>query len=628
MMAAVFAAALALAAGLAVMLGAAGLGRAARVVLWTGLGIGAAAAWLIPSLSGGITELESGAVSRGFDVIAWADFLNPLLRLRSIETMYLGLGLLGGVLLSLFAPWARSRLAGALATVGIALGLLVTPQMTRLFSALPLSSLLWPVRFQGIAACFLLFAFAAGLKGWWRKSRALTLLLLSLVILDCGVSTRLIFQRPLNPDLAAVGAAMAARPGWREATLDESRLGSAASWIFSSLAGREQVFGWGYQGARTAHNVASLNDAITYGRGGYLADRLALYGVDDVVLLASLVRAENGANLESSLAAAGFANVEQAGEIAYYHRDGQPRALAVPWRALGIGTAAQTYAYLFPQVMLGNSPYLDDYTAAELARYPILILAGFRWHDQAAAEALAQAAAGNGARVIVDLTRAPVESFSQIPRFLDVWGESVTLANAPIQITTTEAAVDTLPFGAADELWHTLILQNLSGETAYFQYLGKHAVLAGTRQTGEVRVWFVGGNLAYHALLSADPAVEAFLGELTGLAVDAPADYSPVPLEDYQAGQEGYSFTYDLAQPADLLVPVAALDGSVLRLDGAAHAMDSVENLVRFTAPAGKHRVEIRYQPTRVYWIGAFVSVGCLLAMLLLGINHRPGAAV
>ena len=586
-------------------------------MLWLLLGIGLAGGWLLPSLTGGITELEASAVNRGLPSAPWADLLNPLSRLKNIETPYVGLGLILAVFASLLAPWSRNRVVLATGLSGILLAFLATPQLTRLVSALPLSSLLWPIRFLGMASLFLLFAFAASLRAWWLKSPPVTALMVALVLADCGLSARLIFLRPLNPSLASIGQTMATLAGWREATLDESRLGSAASWVFTDQARREQIFGWGYQGARTAFNVASLNEALSHASFGYLFDRLNLYGVDDVVVLDTLPHAQEFENL---LPQEGFTLTLRSDHLAYYHREGQPRALSPAWHALAIGRSAQNYPFLFPQAVLGNSPYLDDYSIEELTRYPALILAGAQWRNRNAAEQLTQEVAKHGVRVFVDLTLTPVDPLSQIPRFLNVWGETVILSPDPVQVSGWKTPLQLAPFGSKEELWHTFLPQNLQHEVMTFDYLGKRAVLAGYNEVEGGKIWFLGANLAYHALVDQDEAAIRLLSELIGLPAGQPTAYQSIPLENYQAGAFGYSFDCSLDHPQELVVPVARHDGTFILLDGQPWPLTSLENLILFSAPPGRHHVEIRYRPTPIYGMGAllsfasfFVGVGLIL---------------
>lgn len=622
MIAAIIATAMTLLAVFLWVSGGTSLRRVGWLILWMLLGISLAGAWLLPSLTGGITELEAGAVSRGLASVPWVDLLNPLSRLKNIETPYIGLGLILAVFASLLASWARNRLILATGLSGILLAFLATPQLTHLVSAFPLSSLLWPIRFLGMASLFLLFAFIASLRAWWSKSPPITVLLIVLVLADCGLSTRLIFLRPLNPSLASIGQAMGTLSGWREATLDESRLGSAASWVFTDQAHREQIFGWGYQGARTALNVASLNEALSHGSFGYLLDRLELYGVDDIVVLDTLPHTQE---LENRLPRAGFTLTLRSDHLTYYHREGQPRAFSSAWQALAIGRSAQNYTFLFPQAVLGNSPYLDDYSLEELTRYPVLILAGAQWRSQITAENAAREAVKHGVRVFVDLTLAPVDPLSQIPRFLDVWGETVILSPDPIQISGWKAPLQLASFGSKEELWHTFLPQNLQHEVVTFDYMGKRAVLAGYNEVEGGQIWFLGANLAYHALINRDGAAISLLGELIGLPAGQPTVYKSVFLENYQAGAFGYSFDYFLDHPQELVIPIARHDGTFIMLDGQPWPSSSVENLIQFSAPAGRHHVEIGYRPTPIYGMGRLLSFTSFFVGLGLIFIHPAG---
>lgn len=622
MMAAIFGVALFLLLVIAVLTRRGAVGASLEVLILIALGILLAGAWLLPSLTGGITELESGAVNRGLEPLPWGQFLNPLQRTENIETPYVGLALIVTVLLSIALPWVRNRWVVVAGVSGLILSILATPQLNHLFTALPLSSLLWPVRFHGIASLFLLFAFVASLQKWWAKTPILAVLLAGLVLIDSGVSLRLIFLRPLDPSLAAIGQEMAESPGWREATLDESRLGSAPSWIFSNRSQREQVFGWGYQGARTAHNVASLNDALVTGSTGYLLDRLALYGVDDVVALDALI---NNTSFRAEAVAQGFKQVTSDNGVTYFHRDGYPRAVVAGWNTLGIGRSALNYAFLFPQVITGDSPYIDEYTVEELSQYQKVILSGFAWHDREKAESLVRQLAEKGVVVFVDLTLTQSDPVSQLPRFLDVWGETVILPPEPIQASGWTRPVKLAAFGSATELWHTHVLQNLQNEVVTFDFLGKDAVLAGYNPYGKGKVWFIGANLVYHALTEEDGEAVTFLAELLELAPGTANRVESVRLQDYRAGSQGYSFSYHLEDPQTLLVPVARLDGTLLQIDGKTIEIRSLENLVLFDAPAGSHRVTITYRPPPIFFAGAILSglSAAGLAWLMLINKHR-----
>ncbi|MCC6191636.1 MAG: hypothetical protein IT318_21625, partial [Anaerolineales bacterium] len=489
---------------------------------------------------------------------------------------------------------------------GLAGVLITTEGVNGLFNALPLHNLLWPLRFLGVASFMLLLALAWRLKPWLGRAPWLAVVVAGLVAADQAVSLSLIRLRPLQPDTAPISAALSASPGWREATLDLSLLGSEPAYFFASRAGREQVFGWAYQGARTAPTVAALNEALQSGFVAYLADRLDLYGVDDVVLLKAL---ENAPAVAEGLAAAGF-DLGYQGEAAdLYHRDGGPRGFVMDGPALGIGRGAQNLAYLFPQIALGASPVVDTYSIEAFAQYQTLVLSGFRWHDKRRAETLVRQAAEAGVNVVVDLTGIPEEPLARIPRFLGVWGERIILAPKGYQARGPAGAYNFQPFGQDGELWHTLIPQGAQHAALTINYLDEAGAVLAFNTYGAGRVWFVGLNLPYHAAITQDPAAIELLAFVLRLPPQSGSQRSAVALENYQAGPAGYHFSYALAEARLLLIPVAFHAGMQVWVDGTRATVHSFENLLAFEAPAGQHAVTVRLSPAPSAWPGLALSV-------------------
>lgn len=612
MIAAIYAVCCALLIGLCWLARATAWRRAVFAVASMALGILLAGWWLLPSLTGGITELDTGAMTEALAVFPLTNYLDPLLRAGNPEAVYVGAALLIFAALALLAPHGRTGQTVALTLTGFLGVLITTTGFNQVFNALPLHNLLWPLRFLGIASFMLLLAVLWSMRAWGPRAPLLAFLALGLLALDGAGSLPLIHLRPARPDVTAIGAQLAALPGWREATLDESRLGSAPSYFFTARGGREQVYGWAYQGARAARNVAAINEALQAGSVAYVLDRLTLLGADDVVLLNRLSAAPRVA---AALTEAGFQLAHVGDTASLYHRDGGPRAYRVRWRALGIGRGTQNLAFIFPQLVLGPSPQVDDYSREELLKYQTVVLSGFNWRDRGVAEAVIRDAAAAGVRVVVDLTGAPEDPLARAPRFLDVWGEGIVLAPEPVHVSGTDGDYRFQPFGERAALWYTHTPQGLQVETLTFDYLGERTVVLGYNTYGPGRVWFVGINLPYHAALTHDPAAVAILADVLQLPPDTSAQYAAVPLADYTADQAGYRFTYTLDAPDTLLMPVARHEGTVVLVDGQAAPVRSFENLVAFNAPAGTHMVEIRVQPTGIYALGALATGLALLGL-------------
>lgn len=581
------------------------IGRAVWAVGCIGLGLMLSGWWLLPSLTGGITALNASAMTEALTYFSLSDYLNPLIRQGNPEMVYVGTALLVLAAAMLLIRSGRDALNVALTLTGLFGVLITTDGFNQFFNALPLHNLLWPLRFLGAASFFLLLAGMGRLALWGKRSRWIPIVVVAALALDGAGSLFLIHLRPLDSDLLPTSQKLAGSSGWREATLDLSRLGSGPSYYFSALGGREQVYGWAYQGAQAARTVATLNEALELGDLAYLIDRLNLLGVDDVVLLNGLSIAQR---LNGELLSNGFQIAYRGARTTLYHRDGGPRAYQADWPVLGIGRGAQNLAYLFPQIKVGRSPRLDDYSFAELAQYKTLVLSGFSWHDRNRAEDLAVQLASAGVRVVIDLTGVQPDPVASIPRFLGVWGENIILDAAAIQTRGAGGVYDFQAFGSREQLWYCHTPQGLQTETMSFNYLGENATVAGYNQYGNGRVWFLGLNLPYHAALTRDPGAMRLLADLLELNPDQVSNYVTVPLLDYRADQHGYRFRFRLERAETLLLPVAYHEGMVLSMDGKLIPMDSFELMAAFAAPSGEHTVELRFLPTTIHWLGGLVS--------------------
>lgn len=612
MMAAIYATCCALLMALCWLGRIAPLKRAALALGCMALGLMLSGAWLLPSLTGGITELDSAAMTEALAVFPWTTYLNPLLRMSDPEIVYPGAVLLIATLISVFAR--RERMSIALALAGLFGIAITTPGFNAMFNALPMHNLLWPLRFVGIASFLLLLALMWQAPTW--TSRPLVPILLALLLAaDSVVSIRLIHLRPVHPELRAVANQVAQLDGWREATLDYSRLGSAASYLLTASGQREQLFGWAYQGARTARNVAALNEAIQQGHLSYALDRLTLMGVDDVVILNDILR---DSALDAPLTASGFAPRHVGRDLTLYHRDGAPRAIRARWPALGIGRNAQNLAYLFPQIILGTRVRVDDYTPDELMVYDTIVLSGFQWANRQQAEDIIRQVAEAGKRVVIDLTRSPDDPLAQEPHFMGVWGETILLGPGPIQVAGQGRTLTLQSFTDQYSPWKAHTPQGLQVEVLHHDYLGAQSVVLGYNQYSAGRVWFVGLNLPYHAALTRDTVAIELLSEVLQLPPHQPSRYSSVPLDDYAPSQAGYAFSYTLDTNDTLLIPIAHHEGTQVQVDGQPTRVRSFENMVVFDAPAGRHHVTTQVRPTPIYALGQIVSLVGIVGLSVL----------
>src|SRR5205085_7987448 len=100
-------------------------------------GLALSGVWLLPSLTGGISDLNQQAVTEALAIFPLSTYLNPLLRIDDHEILYVGLGLCLALALGLLRQANRRPLPLALCVVGFASVLLSTPGFNDVFDALP-----------------------------------------------------------------------------------------------------------------------------------------------------------------------------------------------------------------------------------------------------------------------------------------------------------------------------------------------------------------------------------------------------------------------------------------------------------------------------------------------------------
>jgi uncharacterized membrane protein len=592
--------------------------RLFRALATLAIGLALSGWWLLPSLTGGITELNQSAVTEALAIFPLTTYLNPLLRYHDHEILYVGLALTMVLLLSVWRHEGRQPLALAFLVVGFVTVLISTPGFNEIFNALPAHQLFWPIRFLSFSMLALTVSLVFQMAQWQKSPYGVWVMLsLALVLyVDLVPSFELLFRAPPPHALLTIAAELPQQTGWRQATLDFSRLGSAASYIFTAQGGREQVFGWAYQGARTATNVAGLNSALENGFWNYALTSLDRLGADDVVVLHAdpLLQPFSPVLIDK-----GFKHVWGDNRVSLYHRDGAPRAYRVDKRTLGIGAGAQNFAVLFPSLTWGSSRFVDDYDVQYLSQFRLVILSAFNWRDQSRAEAIIRAYAEQGGEVLVDLTGSPHDPLAREPRFLNVYGEFVRFSSASTVNLNAEGQTKTLlPFAEGE--WQAVAPQGKLENVVTFDYHGVVGTALGFMQRGKGRIWFVGLNLPFHTLLTKDPVGLDILSRVMTVPAWHTPEPSYVPLQNYRADRDGYVFEYEMTESGDIVVPIADHGGTAVRVDGQLIANHSLFNFVSFTAPAGRHRVQITFQPTSIYTLGLIVSgvgVGISIGLVL-----------
>jgi hypothetical protein len=348
------------------------------------------------------------------------------------------------------------------------------------------------------------------------------------------------------------------------------------------------------------------------------------------------------------------------------YQDPSPAGLASEWPAgnavLVVGasqtSAADVYNTVFERsvsgglvpfsrgwLVRGQSPFVDDYSAAQLAGYGTILMWGYRYHSHDAAWALLDQWVRAGGRLFVetgwqyvnpDWNGGPAPSV--LPMSAASWGPLD--ASAPVMLGSGPSAVTAPDFGDLHYQGGAWGASSASGSALRsgaepVVTIGGRLVVA--RQTlGSGEVLWSGMNLIAHAVRSGSPSEDALVrdqfdwllpqggasstGASPALAASLPQDWT---------GNETVSLPLQPSSgPALVLLKESLFPGwsaELVGADGSRRPVDIVDSeydymLVRLDAVPAGARLEFTYRPpwTEVaYWIASALSLLVILVWLV-----------
>ncbi|MCL4441259.1 MAG: 6-pyruvoyl-tetrahydropterin synthase-related protein [Firmicutes bacterium] len=606
-----------------------GLKDCVRGVLVLAGGVVTAGWWLLPSMTGGITELDVESVKNALQFVSASISFNPVYRFTSRETFYWGISIILALTATCITfrskpPWAKS-----LALCGIGLVIITFPVMRPLYITLPLSHLLWPLRFSSFAALAILgsclsFNLPERRQRLIKSSYVVGMLVAFLfvaLLLDSIVSVRLLAHTGSKSfNLIQSVEVLKKAPGWRVATIDLSRLGSAPSFVFSEMAGLEQVFGWAWQGAVTSNSIMLLNTGLEMQYYPFLFRSCNYLGATELLVKDDVI--EDPEAFKGAAAQAGYKRESVFSGLSIWHGVDYPYIIEKQYKCLVVGKYAGIVALQFPGVEMATSRYIDDYPLEYYKKYPVVIFTGAEYRSKAKAEEIVANYAASGGRAYIEMAGMPQSVLAKQPEFLGVHGEPVTL-EGQLAVFGKGRNILLQPFSSAIPLWKAYVPLVLDGVELEFKYYGNQAPIFGYKLVNGNKVWFFGGNIIYHSFLSGDPQALNLLRDILGLRTDYTAG-KVIPLTHYHANERGYEMGYRSDRDFEAVVPVAAMDGIKVEVDGKSVPPAKFENLLQVNLPAGNHEITICIEKTPIYLWGAVLSsVSVVLIATALFIYRR-----
>ena len=459
--------------------------------------------WVLPGAVGGMVS----AGNTGLSDVYFQNFfttVNPFARLETAgRTQYFGLAAL---LFSLFAILFCHRKEKTYFIVAVLIAMGSSLFAYPMIASLPGGRFLWMLRFLTLAVCLVYFGFL-----YWKTLRPwIAVVVCVLLVLDIIPSVPLIYrgrgtetpEETLNEFAEAAMLDEAKEiTKQRIAVLDGATLAATAPYYLATGEKRvKQTYGAGFEAAYTRINITMLNEAMDQGEYLYLFDNCLALGNDTVLLRISCLKNKEY-DVDSVIAAAnevGYSLKDQRDGFLLFSYDTPYEDFGVKskFEMFGIGSSIGYTTLYYPNMLWGDSYYVDDYTFEDLSRYHTVLLDHFFYHDKDAAENLVKQLADSGVRVVISSDGIPTNEKMQTQEFMGAEAMSITFENGYPLLYVDENVYDMDLFATLYKHWKTTFVNGLDDTWGYFMDDGLELPFLGTVYNENVVV--VGLNLFFH----------------------------------------------------------------------------------------------------------------------------------
>jgi uncharacterized membrane protein len=516
--------------------------RTRKTVLAVALGYILPGIWLLPSLVGGITSMDSSEVMKGFFQNFFRS-VNPIIRLKDPnEYFYIGLSI---VIISIFGILVSKKEAKIGFITAFIILICTSNTMYQVIVALPGSQFLWMLRFISIAIALVLYSIVQ----WKTLKRPYQFIIVGLIVLD--IIPSLNFFRvdvPTSPvtrleetekaDLMDVARKVTTQ---RIALIDGSTTGSMGEYILTRGTGNEkrvaQVFGAGYQSAATAQNIVLLNKAAECGGYTYLFNRSLIMGADSVLIKIDFLenKSKDLGKLNKEATNMHYTEIAQNHNFILYHLDTKYKNFGTKntYSGIIIGRNAAAACIYDPDMLEASSENLSDYSYDYLKKFKLVYLASFKYNDQKEAEDLITRLADNGVHVVIIGEGIPADKSTRTAKFLGVTAHNISFENGYPLLYINKKVYDLMLFPKDEAKWSTTYFTGLDEKTGYLYDNNTKIHFMGSSKNSNIT--FIGLNLPYHYMKTRDNETLSILSDAYGDCLNKSPKTTIVPL----------SITYD-----------------------------------------------------------------------------------
>lgn len=429
--------------------------------------------------------------------------------------------------------------------------------------------------------------------------------------------------------------------------------------------------------ARTGPNIAWIFDDIEYGFGNQAINAIKYQNVRYVLMRAEF-QADEELYLKNPQAFSplrqkrmgyaldflkkmeedNFKIVYQGKDYILYYKDQASEYLIpIKEKTLVVGNYANTAAAVLSDrnlmVIQGNSTFIDDYDLDFLEHFDSLVLYGFGYHDKQKAEAIIKEYAKGGGKVMIDFQGIEKGRLEDLPYFLGVTGITKKITNnltfeknndsanyIPTKIEIPNEIQDLTGFGNYAEKpfkeWGFMSYMGLDGSVLKMNETGEETDIVGYKEIegpegASSKVWFVGGNLYYHAFLTHNEQEIEFIKEIVHNDNVTTDQNSPtITFSNQILEPESKKFSYIAEKSTPVLISFTYSPYWKAYSDGQEIKIYRVENLMALNLPEGDHQIEMKYKlgnsPTQKYssWLNLFFVIIFLSMPLIIKWIVKP----
>ena len=570
--------------------------------------------WLVPAMYGGaVANSDTNQVMQYF-FQSIVSSLNPDKRMHGdMLGFYYGISLFVLGLAGAFLSLKKTRI---LFVLGLILFFCTGEEAYELFSQLPFSQFMWMIRFIPVSVAFVLMGFLL----WDSLKKWLVLLLCMLLFLDCIPSVQYLvnlrevhsagsFQlvKQAAEDKGLIEAK--ALTTQRLSLMDLSTYGSFAPYYTAGVAPAvNYVFGAGWEGAGTASNLVRLNSAMELGHYQYVFDRSLELGADVVSVPAALLKdSDQIKSLVEAGKQAGYLFVKNAEDhfIFQYHTAGNFGTVTA-YRNLALGKSARDIAMMFPDFEEGDSNRLEDYSLEDLSKYEKIYLSGFVYESRIEAEKILTELARRGVKIFIDMNQISLDRETGSHQLFEVYTQPIAFTEGFPSLQYKGAQYQPERFSSDFSTWNTVYLDGVATITGRCEFQDKQIVFAGTDEKNQI--CFLGMNLIYHGILTADPEVTRMAEAIFEEAYGSMPKRDIVPVSIKNTGNR-------------ILIQTDrdGVNTSLAYLD-IFYTEQKVENKNHFlVVPSGKTEIRLRYP----YLLDGLALSVCGLLLMIIFVRFR-----